>query len=476
MRALGCFLLVSCGSEPDRAPSSVEVTAMEAAPVHDQGQKAPPLPPDLPIWHQDAGGFVADHHWYGEPDWDGVRLRVLGHFAWTARELARDQARTGDVAGALQTWTTSASRLAKVSVHGAGPARDVQQVLVAQAQDNIALLHAIQGKSAPDTAIAAAGELGTLRRQTAQLGRAATADAAAADALSERLAHLRKNPPYRLDLDDFANFDDRHQLRVSLWGAWAAASGPLSGVRTWGYWTAASWDAELVRAEAVVHDVQARREASAGPLDATALLEAFTTPAQDIGPPALTVAGLAALPTGDSLIDVAGQPGPRAIGTLVKMGTDDAAYQAWLEERSTALAAAPNQTVALVRDMVRLIDAHTHGSRYYNVKQVRNAGVRQLALNGDYADARAILSDNWPLHNQDWACPNRAGILTALDGVLALAGGNHTEGQDQLRTALQQGEAFLAQVDEAARKTGQGQHQGPGQSRPQGRPQGPPRR
>lgn len=41
MRALGCFLLVSCGSEPDRAPSSVEVTAMEAAPVHDQGQKAP---------------------------------------------------------------------------------------------------------------------------------------------------------------------------------------------------------------------------------------------------------------------------------------------------------------------------------------------------------------------------------------------------------------------------------------------------
>ena len=45
-----------------------------------------------------------------------------------------------------------------------------------------------------------------------------------------------------------------------------------------------------------------------------------------------TVKGLGWLCTGDSLIDVTAQPGPMAIGTLMKLGIEDPEHRPWLEQ------------------------------------------------------------------------------------------------------------------------------------------------
>jgi hypothetical protein len=73
---------------------------------------------------------------------------------------------------------------------------------------------------------------------------------------------------------------------------------------------------------------------------------------------------------------------------------------------------------------VSRIDALGHGSRYYNIKQARNEAVRRLAEGGaNQASRSVVLRQSWPLHHQDWACPNRAGILRAIEArLLALMG------------------------------------------------------
>lgn len=467
-------LVLGCGAGapegPAPAPSSVAVDAVEAAPVHDQGQKAPPLPPDLPIWHEDRGPFVADHHWYGEPDWDGVRLRIIGHLGWTAHRLAQDLARSGEREAAAAVWRESAQRLDAVALQSAGPAGAVRDLLARQAREHAAF---VEGLAAPPPGV---GSVDALRARLVSLATAPQLDAAKAKALHVDLERLRRAPPYQLDLDAFGDFTQRHALRVDLWAAWAEASGPFSGVQTWGYWSRPSWDAELARLRELLDAVIAAR-AGGSPLTADQVAQLLSTPPVSVAEPPFTLAELSALPTGDSLIDVAGEPGPRAIGTLVKMGTDDAAWMAWLEERSAALQAGPaEQQRALLDDMLARVEAHTHASRYYNEKQLRNAGLRALAQSGRAAAARELLAGVYPLHNQDWACPNREGILMALDGALALSAGQTDEGRARLREALTQSVAFLEKVDQAARA---GAGRGPG-APPRGKgppsPGGPPRR
>ena len=55
---------------------------------------------------------------------------------------------------------------------------------------------------------------------------------------------------------------------------------------------------------------------------------------------------------------------------------------------------------------------------------------------------------NFPLHHQDWECPNREGILLAIDARLAgLDGVANTDAL--MLKARQVTDAFLAQVDSA---------------------------
>jgi hypothetical protein len=104
------------------------------------------------------------------------------------------------------------------------------------------------------------------------------------------------------------------------------------------------------------------------------------------------------------------------------------------------------------------------------VKQARNAGVRALASRGAYREARTLLASSWPLHAQDWACPDRAAILRAIEGRLLLV--ERDPGADAaLDAALVEADRFLEHV--AARDAAGPRFPGPGAG-PPGAP--PPRR
>ena len=106
----------------------------------------------------------------------------------------------------------------------------------------------------------------------------------------------------------------------------------------------------------------------------------------------------AALPTGDSLIDVAGQPGPMGIGSLLKNDVSDIEHRKWLQQEATAISALIKEEPARVPDRCRQgidhLKQHTHGSIFFtNIKQLRNACTRQLARKGEIAAALDIFAD-----------------------------------------------------------------------------------
>jgi len=466
-------------------------------PTVDQHQQHPPLPADNPAWEWEAGGFVPDFGWYGEHSWDDVRMRVAGHIAAAGRDLARLHAMEGDLAGCADAYDDLRARLQAIDSPDSGVARDIHVILVDGAARDAALCRALAEARAPDAEddgldALRARVLGLALRHDA--GDVVDTDAAAIQAALQPFLAPRPD----LDLDTFRDFDDRHRLRVALFDAWSSAEDPLSVTEPWGYWE----PAELQRA-ALVLGLSAQALCQQGCADwtgragellagdpeaALAALEgaALTWPSQlaaalprQDAVADFTVDGLGHLPTGDSLIDVGAEPGPRAIGTLERLGLDDPDHRAWLADQErhldAALASAPEQVHAIVAEMTARIDAMGHGSRYYNIKQIRNEAVRQLARAGRPALARQILADNWPLHAQDWACPNREGILRALDGRLLMAAGD-PDAAARLRASLAASAEFLDLVDRADRGETVGHHPpgiGPGGRGPQG-PPGPP--
>ena len=73
-----------------------------------------------------------------------------------------------------------------------------------------------------------------------------------------------------------------------------------------------------------------------------------------------------------------------------------------------------------------------------------------LARRGRYDLALSLVRDNFPLHDHDWACPNREGILLGLEGrLMALAGDPGADAK--LEQAVKAARAFL---DEVARAPG----------------------
>ena len=175
------------------------------------------------------------------------------------------------------------------------------------------------------------------------------------------------------------------------------------------------------------------------------------------------------LPTGDSLIDVAGQPGPLAIGTLMKLGADDSEYQTWLAPHLKQLQRdfeENGNVVKTLQSILQMLDEkYDYGSLFYTKKQLRNATIRQLARASRYEEAYAVHLLNFPLHHQDWACPNRDGLLKALGGRL-LAETQSPEAETALLESIHSSQAFLEKVTQAER----GQIKGP--RPPQLNPQG----
>jgi len=469
-------LLLACGDGGAPQPSGARQDGPPGAPPgggpqHDQGQKHPPLPADNPVWDWNAGGFVSDFGWYGEKSWDDVRMRVAGHLGIIGRDRARLAASQGDLLGAAAAYTELADALAAFPTPPPGPAAEIHTLLIAAARRDASLCAAMARGEAP----AAGDGLAGLRARVLALALKATPepqDAAEARAVREALLlHLPLDP--QLDLDSFTDFDDRHKLRVRLFAAALDAVDPLGHTDPWGYWEAAERRRQALTLYAAAGALAALPEAQDDPrrlgehlqgaspdLSArprlqwpTAFAAAWTSPS-----PGFTAAGLGGLPTGDTLIDVAAQPGPRAIGSLSRLGLDDPEHLAALEAEAKALNDAlklsPEATLKRLDVWVSRIDAYGHGSRYYNIKQARNEAVRRLAEAGHHSLALVVLRQSWPLHHQDWACPNREGILRAIEARLLVLAGDPAAAA-ALQTAWSSSLEFLKQVD-AAEKAGPG--------------------
>jgi hypothetical protein len=418
-------LLLGCSGEPAELPSpSLPPQVGQQAPpeVHgpglDQGQQHPPLPPDNPAWDWDAGGFVSDAQWYGEHGWEGVRMRVAGHLAVAGRDRARLAATQGDFAACRLRYLALDADLAAIPL----PEDDWSGQILAALRQAAQRDAEVCGALAEGAPVPASEGLAGLR------ARALSGETGLDEAL-EAFSSARSD----LAIDDFEDFDDRHRLRVRLFEAYLDSVDPLGFSEPWGYWTG----------EQVVVQAQAIRRTQGQPLQASAVA------VQLQGASDFTVEGLGWLPTGDSLIDVGAQPGPKAIGTLMKLGLDDSDHAAWLATVERSLDEAPSAEIpALVAGHVETLEAYGHGSRFYNIKQLRNEAVRQLSIRGDHDQALLVLEANWPLHNQDWACPNREGILLALKGRLqALAG--MAEADATLQASQQAARDFLANIDKA---------------------------
>jgi hypothetical protein len=251
-------------------------------------------------------------------------------------------------------------------------------------------------------------------------------------------AALLEAPPWAgVDIASFADFENRHALRVTLTELALDEVDPFTLGGSWGYWTPAQSTSAVMAIMAVAQE--------GGDAVSTGI---------GAGVARFSVDDLGWLPTGDSYIDTAGEPGPMAIGSLEILGLDDpehrASLDAWSEGLNQSLSANPEALPAQIASIVAELNQYSHGSRFYNVKQVINSGVRQAAIGGHFGVALEIMRQHRPLHAQDWACPNRLGIQLGIEGRLQLLAGD-AGGVATLRSALTEGERWLGLIERASR-------------------------
>ena len=433
LRSLTLAFAVACSAPPPEAPTAVDgerAPRVPAPPATTGG--APVIPANMPQWAQDSPSFVGDPRFYGEASWDDVRGRVLQHQATVGRDRARLAAELGDLDRAARLAEDAVAWLTSHPV-ATGTGAALHARYLAGARRDAALLSAA---AAGRTATVPEGGIGRLR--------ALLINGADADELSAAAAALALPP---LDPAHFDDFSDRHALRLALVEAALDAADPFALPDTWG-----GWDPEERIAE---------RDAIVASATAPDDLPRWARPAWHRRraplPARFTVEGLGALPTGDSWVDVGGEPGPAAIGALEVLSLDDPRHRLWLDEQvailQSDLMSDPGSVPAALDEALSALATYPYTSVYYNQKQARNEVVRQLARAGAYGVAADVVAAAFPLHRQDFACPNRAGILTGLRGrLLGRAGDDRAD--RVMEQALAAGDAFLAQVDEASRGGG----------------------
>jgi|GEM_PF-1127721 len=479
--ALLSLVLVGCEPAPDTQGAADEAVSdreakgpprgQEGFEDRDQGQRHPPLPADNPIWDWDAEGFVPDFGWYGEHSWADVRMRVAGHLATAARDQARVHAEGGAYRTAAESHDALVAMLEGLDVAGSQVATQINGLLIDASRRDAALLRALaEGRPPP------VPESGLAAARARYLGLALSveqgADPSALQAELENLTVALRTlgePRSDLDLRGFDDFNDRHALRVRLFEAALDSADPLGLDERWGYWESVEVARQVAVLDQAVQALRGDVPPTLSGIVATRWPSALAERERsDDQAPRFTAEGLGWLPTGDSLIDVGAEPGPMAIGTLEKLGLDDADHAAFLATQAKVLngllASDPSAVPDQVRALTERFDALGHGSRYYNIKQARSEAVRQLARAGEPLLALAVLRENRPLHHQDWACPNREGILLALEGRLLAEAGQVDDGLAFLARSISAGLAFLADVDAAEASGPRG---GPGRSPPQ---------
>lgn len=451
------FLLLCCTSTPsiekDNASSTTNKNTSQEFSNLDQGQKHPPLPADNPIWEWDAKTFVPDYGWYGEHSWMDVRMRVAGHLSAAGRDLARMYAMREEWIQAAKQYTYLRNILAKIPFAQEGTSKEINSLLLQAAKRDSELLLAIANNSVLPTTT---GTIYPLRIQYFALAiRNQQGEDISLEAqnLQKQIEAAFAEYP-ELDIDSFTDFHSRHELRIRLFSAYLDALDPLSINEPWGYWTAEEIEKQrnaLGFACAQLSLVSWNNIQTETPKTHPLLWPSYYRSQEQASLDA-SVEEFGALPTGDSLIDIASSPGPKGIGDLMKWGLQDKSHIQWLTQAAKditeSLPQDPQASISAYKKHVSYLEHAKHGSRFYNVKQLRNATVRQLARSKKYQEAHLVLEENFPLHNQDWACPNREGILRAIDGrLLALA--HDASAEETLQHAISLGLEFLHNVDKA---------------------------
>jgi len=420
----------------------------------DKGQKHPPLPANNPVWEWDAKAFVPDFGWFGEHSWMDVRMRVAGHISAAGRDKARIFAMKEEWSKAAQAYQQLFRILSDIPTSQQGTSKQINTHLILAAQRDAQLLEALSEDKIPTNQ---EGTIYPLRLQYYALAQRYTkGDNVEKEANALQLS-LQKHLSLRADLEisSFKDFHSRHQLRIRLFEAYLDALDPLSINESWGYW----------EADEIIKQINAIGSACTmlggtqweiSPEIAKTKVSPYLWPSfiAENMPEELdsSVEEFGALPTGDSLIDIASSPGPKAIGDLMKWGLNDKEHASWLKKASqeivTVMQESPEKSIEAYKKHIQYLEKAQHGSRFYNVKQLRNATVRQLARSKSYLMAHKVLQDNFPLHHQDWACPNREGILRAIDGrLLALA--KDEQAEHTLASSIKLGQDFLIKVDRA---------------------------
>jgi hypothetical protein len=426
------WVLVGCGGGGTESPAGPGPHSPdEGADQQVVGHR--PIPADNPVWDQLAEGFRRAPEFYGERSWDDVLMRLLGHYANAARDRAAHRAEQGDLAGAGDLYRALSERIGAIQLEEGGTAARMRDLYRDASRRDADLCHALAGGGAP-SAPKDLGPVAALRWKLLTAGSPADFVSVARQA-----SQALKAPPWEgVDIGDFRDFEARHALRLQLTEWMLDSQDPLDLDPVWGHWT----PAEGSRQVRVLQQAAQAGTGSPGEIRSLATRQVggqFS--AEDLGH----------LPTGDSYVDVGGEPGPAAIGSLERLDLGDPVHRKKLtslaERLNGLLAQSPDQVPAALDVWVSTLDEMGHGSRYYNIKQARNSGVRQLARSGAWKPALAVLSENFPLHAQDFECPNREGILKGLEGRLLLLAGD-ARAEATLLEAMERADHWMALVEE----------------------------
>ncbi|MEE2751155.1 MAG: hypothetical protein VX519_06980 [Myxococcota bacterium] len=395
-----------------------------------------PIPANNPVWEALDDSFHRAPEFYGERSWDDVIMRVMGHYEHAARDLASNRAGQGDLAGAAEAYRRLAQWLEGITLEHSETAQAMRQVYVQAARRDASLCEQLVGGGVlvPPAGMGPVSNLRWAILQSAGQGQNARA-------LKEAERLMESSPWKGVDISSFRDFEARHALRLELVKHALDSADPLSLDPVWGYWTPEQGDRQV----RILHKAAGLSQGTPAQLRALARAE---PPAGGAG---FTVDDLGRLPTGDSYVDVGGEPGPMAIGVLERMDRNDPAHRerlvAWVTQLNQVLLDSPSSVPSAIEGIVKELDRAGHGSRYYNIKQARNSGVRQLAKGQHWQEALEVLASNWPLHAQDFECPNRDGILLGLQGRLMLLSGD-VAGMDKLGGAMAAAEDWMARIEQ----------------------------